>query len=72
MHRSHASIGRAMYYTTLTVMVGFSLLTLSNFTPSLYFGLLTDLAMIAAVAGALLLLPQLILVFRPLGPEGGR
>ncbi|WP_435212305.1 efflux RND transporter permease subunit [Luminiphilus sp. nBUS_16] len=72
MHRSHGSIGRAMYYTTLTVMVGFSLLTLSNFTPSLYFGLLTDLAMIAAVAGALLLLPKLILVFRPLGPEGGR
>ena len=72
MRRSHASIGRAMYYTTLTVMVGFSLLTLSNFTPSLYFGLLTDLAMVAAVAGALLLLPQLILVFRPLGPEGGR
>jgi predicted RND superfamily exporter protein len=72
MHRSHGSIGKAMYYTTLTVMVGFSLLTLSNFTPSLYFGLLTDLAMIAAVAGALLLLPKLILVFRPLGPEGGR
>jgi predicted RND superfamily exporter protein len=72
MHRSHGSIGRAMYYTTLTVMVGFSLLTLSNFTPSLYFGLLTDLAMIAAVAGALLLLPKLILVFQPLGPEGGR
>ena len=45
---------------------------IGNFTPSLYFGLLTDLAMIAAVAGALLLLPQLILVFRPLGPEGGR
>ena len=72
MRRSHGSIGRAMYYTTLTVMVGFSLLTLSNFTPSLYFGLLTDLAMMAAVAGALLLLPQLILVFRPLGPEGGQ
>jgi hypothetical protein len=34
--------------------------------------LLTDLAMIAAVAGALLLLPKLILVFQPLGPEGGR
>lgn len=68
MVRSHASIGRAMYYTTLTVMVGFSLLTLSNFTPSLYFGLLTDLAMVAAVAGALLLLPKLILLFKPLGP----
>ncbi len=71
MHRSHGSIGRAMYYTTVTIMVGFSLLTLSNFTPSLYFGVLTDAAMAAAVAGALLLLPKLILVFRPLGPEAG-
>jgi len=68
MMRSHGSIGRAMYYTTLTVVVGFAMLTLSNFTPSLYFGVLTVVAMIAAVAGALLLLPQLILVFKPFGP----
>lgn len=69
MHRSHSSIGRAMYYTTLTVVIGFCTLTLSNFTPSLYFGLLTVLAMIAAVLGALLLLPQLIILVKPLGPQ---
>ncbi|MAT95007.1 MAG: hypothetical protein CME59_20755 [Halioglobus sp.] len=71
MHRCHNSIGRAMYYTTLTVVIGFSTLTLSNFNPSLYFGLLTVLAMVAAVLGALLLLPRLIILFQPLGPEGG-
>ena len=70
MHRCRSSIGRAMYYTTLTVVVGFSMLTLSNFTPSIYFGLLTVLAMAAAVIGALLLLPQLIILLKPLGPEG--
>jgi hypothetical protein len=70
MYRCHNSIGRAMYYTTLTVVIGFSTLTLSNFNPSIYFGLLTVLAMIAAVLGALLLLPRLIIVFQPLGPEG--
>jgi predicted RND superfamily exporter protein len=48
------------------------MLTLSNFNPSIYFGLLTVLAMIAAVIGALLLLPQLIILFKPLGPEGGQ
>ena len=69
MYRSHGSIGRAMYYTTLTVVVGFSMLTLSNFTPSIYFGVLTVMAMLAAVMGALLLLPKLILTFEPLGPE---
>ena len=70
MYRCHGSIGRAMYYTTITVVIGFSMLTLSNFNPSIYFGLLTVLAMVVAVLGALLLLPQLILVFKPLGPEG--
>ena len=48
-----------------------STLTLSNFTPSIYFGVLTVLAMAAAVIGALLLLPRLIILFRALGPEGG-
>ena len=70
MYRCHSSIGRAMYYTTVTVVVGFATLALSNFNPSIYFGLLTVLAMVAAVVGALLLLPRLIIVFKPLGPEG--
>ena len=70
MYRCHGSIGLALYYTTVTVVVGFSMLTLSSFNPSIYFGLLTVLAMAAAVIGALLLLPRLILLFKPLGPEG--
>ncbi len=69
MYRCHHSIGRALYYTTVTVVVGFSVLTLSNFNPSIYFGLLTVLAMVTAVIGALMLLPQLIIAFKPLGPE---
>ena len=69
MYRCHNSIGRAMYYTTLTVVIGFLTLTLSNFTPSIYFGVLTVVAMVAAVLGALLLLPRLIIQFKPLGPE---
>jgi predicted RND superfamily exporter protein len=69
MYRCHNSIGRAVYYTTVTVVIGFSTLTLSNFTPSIYFGLLTVLAMVAAVLGALLLLPRWIILLKPLGPE---
>lgn len=69
MYRCHASIGKAMYYTSLTVIVGFSILTLSNFNPSIYFGVLTGLAMLASIVGSLLLLPQLIITFKPLGPE---
>ena len=66
----HGSIGRAMYYTGFTIVAGFSLLVLSNFIPTIYFGLLTSLAMCLALAGALTLLPQLLILFRPLGKEG--
>lgn len=69
MYRSHGSIGKAMYYTSVIIIFGFSILTLSNFTPSIYFGLLTGLAMLAALTGAMLLLPKLILMVKPLGPE---
>jgi uncharacterized protein len=68
MHRSHQSIGRAMYYTAITIIVGFSVLALSKFIPSIYFGLLTSLAMFAAILGSLTLLPKLILLTKPLGP----
>lgn len=65
MHRSHGSIGRAMYYTSVIIIFGFSIMVLSQFIPTIYFGLLTGLAMFAALIGALFLLPKLILVFRP-------
>ena len=69
MYRCHGSIGRAMFYTSIIIIVGFSILALSNFKPSIYFGLLTGAAMFAALIGALLLLPQLIISFKPLGPN---
>jgi predicted RND superfamily exporter protein len=68
IHRSHASIGRAMYYTSVTIIVGFSILMLSEFIPSIYFGLLTAFAMLMAVIGSLTLLPKLILMLKPFGP----
>ncbi len=67
--RCHGSIGRAIYYTSITVTVGFSILTLSNFIPTIYFGFLTGIAMAVALLSNLTLLPLLIVVFKPLGPE---
>ena len=69
MHKSHASIGRAMYYSSATIVIGFSILALSQFIPSIYFGVLTAFAMFTAIIGTLTLLPKLILMFKPLGPE---
>jgi predicted RND superfamily exporter protein len=69
LHRCHESIGHAMYYTSVTIIMGFSILVLSNFIPSIYFGLLTGLAMLIALLSALTLLPQLLVVFKPFGPQ---
>lgn len=66
INRSHSSIGRAMYYTTLTITLGFSILALSNFVPTVYFGLLTGVAMMAALLANLTLLPLLIAQIKPL------
>lgn len=68
VHRCHGSIGLALYYTSMTIIIGFSILVLSNFIPSIYFGLLTGLAMFIALIGALTLLPQLLVVFKAFGP----
>jgi uncharacterized protein len=69
MHRSHNSIGFAMFYTSITIIIGFSVLTLSNFIPTILFGLLIGLAMLIAIISALTLLPALIIMIKPFGPE---
>jgi hypothetical protein len=69
MTRCHDSIGRAMYYTTITVTLGFTILVLSSFIPTIYFGLLTGFAMLVALIANLTLLPLLIIWFRPLGVQ---
>ena len=65
LHYCHANIGRAVFYTAITIIIGFSILVMSNFIPTIYFGLLTALAMFIALLAALTLLPKLILIFRP-------
>ena len=69
MHRCHRSIGHAMYYTSITIIIGFSILVLSNFIPGVYFGLLTGLAMFIALLAALTLLPKMLLLGKPFGRQ---
>ena len=60
---AHASIGYAMYYTSFTIFLGFSVMITSSFIPTIYFGLLTDLVMVFMLLGALIILPSLIASF---------
>ena len=62
VQRTHGSIGHAIYYTSMTVVIGFSVLSFSNFMPTVYFGLMTALAMILALLANLVVLPSLLIV----------
>ena len=66
MRNTHGSVGRAIYYTSITVTVGFSILALSNFVPITYFGLFTGLAMLLALIANLTLLPLLFALVKPI------
>ena len=63
----HSTVGRAILNTSITIVFGFSILILSKFIPTIYFGIFTGLAMLLAMVSVLTLLPSLILLIRPFG-----
>ena len=69
LDRCHSTVGIAILNTSITIVFGFSILILSNFIPTIYFGIFTGIAMLLAMISVLTLLPQLILIFRPFGQE---
>ncbi len=60
---SHDTIGSALYFTSITVVIGFSVLAFSNFIPTVYFGILTAIAMILALLANLTILPSLLVKY---------
>ena len=63
----HATVGKAILNTSVTIVFGFSILVLSKFIPTIYFGIFTGLAMLLAMVSVLTLLPSLILFIKPFG-----
>tara|TARA_Y100000389_G_scaffold71507_1_gene68190 strand:+ start:13566 stop:16043 length:2478 start_codon:yes stop_codon:yes gene_type:complete len=69
LDRCHSTVGIAILNTSLTIVFGFSILVLSNFIPTIYFGVFTGMAMLLAMISVLTLLPKLLLVFKPFSKE---
>ena len=65
--RCHSTVGKAILNTSITIVFGFSILVLSKFIPTIYFGIFTGLAMLLAMISVLTLLPSLILLIKPFG-----
>ena len=69
LDRCHSTVGVAILNTSITIVFGFSILVLSNFIPTIYFGIFTGIAMLLAMLSVLTLLPKLILTYQPFGQE---
>ncbi len=67
LRTAHGSVGRACVFTTVVLALGFWILTLSEFLPTAYFGGLLGFTMCGALVADLVLLPAMILIFRPFG-----
>ena len=65
LDRCHNTVGIAILNTSITIVFGFSILILSNFIPTIYFGIFTGIAMMLAMISVLTLLPKLLLIFKP-------
>ena len=69
LDRCHSTVGIAILNTSITIVFGFSILVLSNFIPTIYFGVFTGIAMLLAMISVLTLLPKLLLLYKPFGKD---
>ncbi len=67
--KCHETVGIAILNTSITIVFGFSILVLSKFIPTIYFGIFTGVAMLLAMLSVLTLLPKLLLILRPFGND---
>ena len=67
LKKCHSTVGVAILNTSITIVFGFSILVLSKFIPTIYFGVFTGIAMLLAMISVLTLLPALILTVKPFG-----
>ena len=72
LDRCHSTVGIAILNTSITIVFGFSILILSNFIPTIYFGVFTGIAMLLAMISVLTLLPKLLLIYKPFGEESDK
>ena len=69
LERCHNTVGVAILNTSITIVFGFSILVLSNFIPTIYFGIFTGIAMLLAMISVLTLLPKLLIIYKPFGSD---
>ncbi len=65
LRESSTHIGRALVLSNAALVLGFSVLALSNFLPLVYFGVLVSFTMLCGLLGNLVMLPAMMLGLEP-------
>ena len=65
VERTLKTAGRGIVFNGLSVVIGFAVLVISAFSPVRFFGLLVAISIMASLVGALVVLPAIVVVFRP-------
>ncbi|MCR4317315.1 MAG: MMPL family transporter [Planctomycetes bacterium] len=65
MHRTFSSSGKAIMFTTFTLVLGFAVLLISNFRFTFNFGLLGIVTIVSALFADLFLLPAILVILGP-------
>jgi len=58
--RTQTQVGRSLVFANVALIAGLSVLTMSQFIPLVYFGILVSVAMLGGLAGNLFLLPLML------------
>jgi predicted RND superfamily exporter protein len=69
LHRVTLDKGRGICASTVILVIGFSVLVLSRFVPTISFGGLSAVIMITAWLGDMVVLPAAMLAFRGKAPK---
>jgi predicted RND superfamily exporter protein len=72
LRASMEDVGRALFITSVALVLGFLVFTLSVMDSTATFGVLLATTIVAALVADFLLMPALVLTFEPFGPEGAR
>ena len=64
---AQTTAGKALYFTSITIALGFVILVLSSFFPSIYFGMLTSIAMLISLFATFSVIPLLLETTAPAG-----
>ena len=69
LHHTYRNMGQSMVVSTMILVVGFASSVCASFRITVHFGVLTSLTIFLALICSLLVMPALLIMMKPFGPQ---